>query len=306
MGMPPLDLESQPAAPDYADQQGWLLKPAVAVAPVDVFFVYPTVLFNDTDWLMDTTRPDMRAAALATVNTQASVFAGQANIFAPMYRQMNMAGLGLSDADAAPLNEIVHDDVWRALTHYLKYENNDRPFFLAGHSQGAMILTDILLDHWGSTGAEERLVAALLPGWSLTPADLAANSSVHMCERSDQTGCVISYNSMAAGRQSAAPTLKKNALAVNPLSWSMDGTFIPAEKNLGAVFFDNAGKPAIYPHFSSARIVDGGLVVQPENVELVTVKDGHFPAGIYHAFDYALFFENLKVNIAERIDAFAR
>jgi len=41
-------------------------------------------------------------------------------------------------------------------------------------------------------------------------------------------------------------------------------------------------------------------------VDLVTVVGGHFPKGVYHAFDYSLFYENLKVNIAERIEAFAR
>lgn len=304
--MPPLDLKTQPAAPDYAMPESWLVKSSAPTAPVDVFFVYPTVLFNDQDWLMDTTNPDMRAAALAAVKTQASVFEGQANIYVPMYRQMNLAGLALSETDAAPLKEIVHNDVWRALSHYLKYENNGRPFFLAAHSQGSMILTDLLLEHWGATGAEKQLVAALLPGWSLTPEELRDSPSVCMCERSDQTGCVISYNTMAAGRQSAAPTLKKGALTVNPLSWTMDGAFVPAEKNLGAVFFDKDGKATAYPHFASAQIVDGGLIVQPENIDLVTVQGGHFPVGVYHAFDYSLFFENIKANIAERIDAFVR
>jgi len=303
--MPPLNLKTLPAAPDYASPEGWLVKPVATTAPVDVFFVYPTVLFNDTDWMMDTTRPDMRSAAMETIKTQASVFEGQANIYAPMYRQMNIAGLGLGDADAAPLQEIVHTDVWRALSYYLKHENNGRPFFLAGHSQGSMILSDLLLEHWGSTGAEKRLVAALLIGWSLTPADLAAHPAVRMCERSDQTECVISYNTMAAGRQSAAPTLKKGALTVNPLSWTMANTFVPAEKNLGSVFFDDTGKVTVYPQFTSAQIVNGGLIVQPENIALVTVQGGHFPEGVYHAFDYSLFFENLKANIAERIDAFA-
>jgi len=306
LAMPPLDLETRPAAPEYKTAQGWLVKPATPTAPVDVFFVYPTVLFNETDWIMDTTRPDMRSAAMESVKTQASVFEGQANIYVPMYRQMNIAGLGLSDAAAAPLQEIVHSDVWRAFTHYLKYENNGRPFFLAGHSQGSMILTDLLLEHWGTTGAEKQLVAALLIGWSLTSEDLDDHPSVHMCKSSDQTGCVISYNTMAEGRQSAAPTLKKGALAVNPLSWAMDGAFVPAKKNLGSVFFDNSFTPTSYPEFTSAQIVDGGLIVQPKDVNLVTVKGGHFPKGVYHAFDYFLFFENLKANIAERINAFAR
>ena len=304
--MPPLNLSTVPDAPNYALPEAWLAKPTTPTAPVDVFFVYPTVLFNDTDWIMDPTRPDMRSAAQKTIDTQAVVFEGQANIYAPMYRQLNIAVLDLSDADAAPFQEIAHNDVWRALTHYLKYENKGRPFFLAGHSQGSMILTDLMLEHWGSTGAENQLIAAVLLGWSLTPADLAAHPAVRMCARSIQTGCVISYNCVKNGRQSVAPTLKTGALAVNPLSWSMDGAFVPAEKNLGSVFFDTDAKPKTYPHFTSAQIVDGGLVVQPEDVDLVTVKGGHFPEGVYHAFDYSLFFMNLKANIADRIEAFGR
>lgn len=302
--MPQLDMNSAPSAPDYALPEGWLIKPTLPTAPVDVFFVYPTVLFNDTDWIMDTQDPDMRAAAKTTVDTQANVFKGKANIYAPMYRQMNIAGLSLNDADAAPLQEMVHEDVWRALSYYLKYENNGRPFFLAGHSQGSMILTDIMLEHWGSTDAEDRLIAALLIGWSLTPGDLATNPSVQMCDRSDRTGCVISYNTMAEGKQTIAPTLKPGALTVNPLSWTMDGSFVAADKNLGSVFFDDNNKSTSYPHFTSAQIVNGGLIVRPENVNYVSVAGGRFPAGVYHAFDYSLFFENIKVNIAERIEAY--
>ena len=70
------------------------------------------------------------------------------------------------------------------------------------------------------------------------------------------------------------------------------------------VLFDSVDQPTTYPHFTSAQIVDGGLVVQPENMGLVTVKGSHFSEGVYHAFDYSLFFMNLKANIAERIKAF--
>ena len=111
---------------------------------------------------------------------------------------------------------------------------------------------------------------------------------------------------MAEGKQSVAPTLKKDALTVNPLSWTMDGVFVPADKNFGSVFFGENNEPTSYPHFTSAQIVDSGLIVQPENVDLVTIEGSHFPAGVYHAFDYSLFFENIKANIAERIEAFNR
>ncbi|KAB1441791.1 DUF3089 domain-containing protein [Pseudodesulfovibrio senegalensis] len=307
LALPPLDTAPIPPAPDYAQQQSWLAKPAVPTAPVDVFFVYPTVLFDDEHWLMDTTAPAMRAASMAPLKTQASVFEGQANIYAPMYRQMNLAGLTQPEEQLEKLKKIARNDVWRALNHYLEHENNGRPFFLAGHSQGSLMLTDLMLEHWGTTGAEKRMIAALLIGWCMTEEELAAHPAIAMCEAASDTGCVVSYNTMAPGRQDVAPTLRPGAAVTNPLSWTTDTNLVSAERNLGAVFFDAHDKPTgVRPHFTSAQIQDGGLIVHPENVELVTVKGGHFPHGVYHAFDYSLFYENLKANIAQRISAFSR
>lgn len=301
--MPPLDMGNAPASPDYSMQESWLSRPVAPAAPVDVFYVYPTVLFDDLNWMLNPADTQMRIAAQHALDTQAVVFEGMANIYAPMYRQMNIAGLGLSDTDAAPLKKAGYDDVLRAFNYYLEHENNGRPFFLAGHSQGSMILTNVMIASWGTFGVEDKLVAALLPGWSLTPEDLSSNPALTMCDTSVRTGCVISYNTMAEGRQSVAPTLKKNALAVNPLSWKMDGALVDAQEHLGAVFFDANAVATLYPHFTSAQIVKGALIVHPQDVHLVTVKGGHFPEGVYHAYDYSLFFENIKANIQERIEA---
>lgn len=303
-GMPPLDIKKAPVPPDYSKHEAWLSKPVNTTATVDVFYVYPTVLFDDVNWIMDPANKEMCAAAKYSLDTQAAVFDGLANVYAPIYRQMNLAGLGLDESESEKLQTFGYGDVLRALKYYLKYENDGRPFFLAAHSQGSMILANLMLDNWGTLGFEDKLIAALLLGWSLTPEDLASNPAVKMCDISSRTRCVISYNTMAEGRQAVAPTLKKGALTVNPLSWEMDGKFVGANKNLGAVFFNADAEPTNYPNFTSAQIVDGGLVVQPKNVELVTVDGGHFPEGIYHAFDYSLFFENIRANIKERIDAY--
>lgn len=304
--MPPLDPASFPKAPNYTEQQSWLSKPSKATLPVDVFFVYPTVLFNDSDWLMDLSDTKSIGGAQSTIETQASVFKGQANIYAPLYRQMNLAGLKVKGKDAKLLANAGFDDVLRAFTYYLKHENKGRPFFLAGHSQGSMILTNLMLEKWGKTGAEERFIAALLIGWTITKGDLETHDNIKMCADSAETNCIISYNTMAEGRQGAAPTLRPDSVTVNPLSWSTDGRFVAASFNRGAVFFDRNNKPAPYAQFTSAQIVEGGLIVQPKNIDLVTVKGGHFPAGVYHAFDYSLFYENLKANIAERIEHFMK
>ncbi len=36
--MPPLDINTTPAAPDYKQPEAWLVKPSKPEAPVDVFF----------------------------------------------------------------------------------------------------------------------------------------------------------------------------------------------------------------------------------------------------------------------------
>ena len=90
--------------------------------------------------------------------------------------------------------------------------------------------------------------------------------------------------------------------STNPLTWKTDSTFAPATLNLGAVFFDNGSTQAI-PHFTSAQAIDSGLVVNPEDPALVDSGPPSFPKGVYHVFDYSLFYENLRENVAERIKA---
>ncbi len=196
------------------------------------------------------------------------------------------------------------DDVWRALQFYLKQYNKGKPFILAGHSQGSNILARLVMHHWGKTGVDKRLVAGYLIGWSITAQDLKCNPGMKMCRSASQIGCFISYNCVAAGRQKFAPTILPGALVVNPLSWQIDAALVPAKKNLGAVFFSEDGKRTVRPHFTSAKAAGGGLVVKPADPALVASSTDSFPEGVYHCYDYALFYENIKENASERISAF--
>jgi pimeloyl-ACP methyl ester carboxylesterase len=299
-GLPPFDSKSIPPQPNYSQTDSWLALPESSNRfAVDVFWVYPTILHNNTDWLMDITSPEQQSAAAATLYKQAAVFSCQANLYAPYYRQMNMAALGLGAKQQSELIAYGLDDVWAAFTYYLKHCNQGRPFILAGHSQGSNIIVDLAIRHWGSTNAEDRLVAAYAIGWSITEKDLAANPSIHICESPNQTNCFINYNTMAAGRQEAAPTRAPGAIVVNPLSWTTNDSFVPASRNMGATFADH-DRSETRAHFTSAQIVDSGLVVAPADLTMMPAAPG-FPKGVYHVYDYALFFENLRTNAAQRI-----
>ena len=302
----PFDPATAPAVPDYTRKESWLALPDdPGRYPVDVFWVYPTVFMEPRAWLMDIADAKLKSAAMTTVTEQASVFNGQANVYAPLYRQMNIAAMSLPDEQADDLMQYGAGDVWQAFTYYLAHYNQGRPFILAGHSQGSKLITAMAVDKWGRLGVEDRVVAAYLLGWSITPEDLTENPELDICTASDQTGCFILYNTMADGRQDQAPTRIPGTVVVNPLTWKTDDTFAPAAMNLGAVFFKADGTTETYPEFTSAQIKDGGLVVDPADPALVTPEHAVFPKGVYHAYDYALFYENLKANAAERIKAFA-
>jgi len=113
---PPQAAGTAPAKNDYADDKSWLCRPgrqdACAVdmsatvvssdgrltreawtanpkAAVDCFYVYPTVSTDPTP------NSDMNAdpAELNVVRTQFARFGSQCRLFAPLYRQVTLAGL---------------------------------------------------------------------------------------------------------------------------------------------------------------------------------------------------------------------
>lgn len=305
MSLPPFDPDTLPQTPDYAKDASWLALPANPNQyAVDVFWVYPTILHDESNWLMDISSPELKAAAQNSIVRQASVFTGQANLYAPLYRQMNMAALALSEDEISTIGGYGKQDVERAFHYYLEHYNNGRPFILAAHSQGSDTLTSLVVRKWGSLGVEKQLVAAYLIGWSITQDDLKQNNSLKMCGSAQETNCFISYNTVASGRQSVAPTISKGAVVVNPLSWKIDTAKAPANLNLGARFFNKDGSSQTLPYFTSAQAQDYGLIVIPIDSSLVDSDSATFPKGVYHPFDYSLFHENLKANVAQRIQAF--
>ena len=303
--MHPFDAAAAPIAPDYEQSENWLALPQDPDEhPVDVFWVYPTVLADREHWLMDPAAPESRDMAAPTLVRQASVFEDQANVYAPLYRQMNMAGLALSEERRNELLQYGKQDVWRAFNYYLNHFNQGRPFILAGHSQGSNLLTLLAVENWGGLAVENQLVAAYIIGWSVTGQDLKDNPALTMCTSADQVNCFISYNTVADGRQKVAPTIRQGAVVTNPLTWTTSGEFAPATLNLGARFFNPDGTSKVYPNFTPAQVKDFGLVAKPADPALVAFDSEAFPKGVYHPFDYSLYYENIRANVAERIKAF--
>ncbi len=292
------------ATPDYQDASTWVAQSSSPAHPIDVFYVYPTIYSADAPPNMDIQDEALRSIAENLMTTQAGVYSSQANLFAPYYRQMSMARLNPEeDMFQNEYFKVGYSDVSRAFTYYLEHLNEGRPFILAGHSQGSMALIALMQEYFDDPELQERLVAAYLIGYSITPDILAAAPWMRTATGADDTGVIISYNTQAPGA-TGSPVLLPGAFCINPLTWTTDATPAGKELNLGAVFFDD-NSPVIereIPHYAGATVDPDSGALETDVPDELDV--GGFPPGIYHRFDYELWFRNLEANVKTRCEQF--
>ena len=114
-----------------------VLKPN-PTAPIDCFYVYPTVSEDPAGNSGMTSGPGEKRA----VAQQFAAFASVCRPFAPIYRQVTIAGVeAVLRHEPLPVDfELPYEDVRAAWRHYLAHDNGGRGVVLIGHSQGARIL----------------------------------------------------------------------------------------------------------------------------------------------------------------------
>lgn len=181
-------------------------------APIDCFYVYPTV---STDAAPNS---DMTAdpAEKNVVAQQFARFASKCRVFAPMYRQITLRGLQAALAkNADPLALFTagtqYDDVRDAWQHYMKNDNQGRGVVLIGHSQGAFILQGLIAGEIDGKPAQKQLVGAYILGATfLTPkgSDIGGQfKQIPLCKKSGQVGCVVNYSAFRSTVLPPANTL---------------------------------------------------------------------------------------------------
>lgn len=185
------------AASGKLTTEKWALNPK---APIDCFYVYPTVS-NDT-----TANSDMVAGPeeLSVIRAQFARFGSQCRVYAPLYRQVTLTALRafmagrLTTADRLlPYNDVL--DAWN---YYLEHDNNGRGVVLIGHSQGSFVLMDLIKKEIDGKPVQSRIISALLLGTSLPVPrgkDVGgAFQHLPLCHSAKQTGCIITYASFRA------------------------------------------------------------------------------------------------------------
>jgi MFS family permease len=182
------------AADGTLTHEAWKANPN---APIDCFYVYPTVSLDPTANSDMTPGPEEKGV----VRAQFARFASQCRVFAPMYRQLTLTALRAATTGTPMTADrtLAYNDVLDAWNYYLQHDNHGRGVVLVGHSQGSALLTQLIRTEIDGKPVQSRLVSAILAGTSLPVPkgkDVGgAFQHVPVCHSATQTGCVIAFAS---------------------------------------------------------------------------------------------------------------
>ncbi|MDT0507245.1 DUF3089 domain-containing protein [Novosphingobium sp. MMS21-SN21R] len=277
-----------------------------------VFFIHPTSYLAREFWNAPVDEPDSARRAEFFVRGMASPFNGQAQVWAPRYRQAAFGAFLTDKVEGQQALDAAYIDVRQAFDAFLKATPNDAPIILAGHSQGALHLMHLLKDRVAGTPLAARIVAAYPIGWPISVSHDLPAMGLPACNAPTQNGCVMTWASFA---EPADPEILIDAyrsrpgldgqrkgtdpvLCTNPLTGRLGGS-APAAANLGTL------RP-------SEDLADGTIIVGAvparcdDKTGLLMIGDapdlGPFvlPGNNYHVYDIPLFWSNLRADVAQR------
>ena len=302
----------------YANAENWVIRDSaipLSKAKYDIFYVYPTLVGKadgpEMEWA-DNPKVCQKVKGFVEAQTH-GIFGEDARIFAPYVHQLTYkAVMEVLSETSQPLIEIPqlrHGmlDTVAAFRHYLKYDNQRRPFILLGHSQGAMNLY-FLLKHCHDISPQNGFVAAYLAGLPHVTETQIRNDfqgRVQAGQNATDLGVILIWNTQ---NREATSTIFTGfgEYCINPLNWRTDAT--PADRSLHRLariydYRDSSVKE--FSHLFSA-------VVNPEKgalfVDLPSQSEWDANAfmgkGVFHVNDIWFYAGNLKDNAMLRVSKY--
>jgi hypothetical protein len=322
------------AAPDYRQDPAWLCLPGRADAcggplattalnangygstgqvlpdkdaPVDCFYVYPTIS-RDAGLNSDLV-PGLEEQATAAV--QFARFGSVCRTYAPLYRQVTLAALprAFAGEDLTGNFATAYADVLAAWRNFLATRNRGRPFVLIGHSQGSIHLLRLLAEQVEGKPEAKRMLSAILLGWPVeVPQGKRVGGSLKLtplCSKVGETGCVITYMTFRAAAPPPADAFLGRAAragmtagCTNPAALGggkakLDSywfTLSPVQPGAEAVVWSSQGNPPT-PFLRTEGLVTGecrhdgqaGYLAVSENADPKDARTDRIPGDVYMA-----------------------
>lgn len=283
-----------PKTPDYADSTMWYVeRNDTAGTGADVFYIVST-------WEKDWTTADgalchyadvynaAHRADMATEISRIAGYMGEGNDFySPYYRHMTIEVWATQSEDSVDKYvALAMDDVRAAFREFQRRRDPERPFVLAGFSQGGRAVVELLKSM--PADLHRYLVAAYVMGYKVTPDDVAATTNIRAAQDSVDTGVTICYNSVADVQYIKPIVSVPCAMCINPVNWHTDATPAVLDDTV-TVSVDPAHHVLVVKGYSGAEYhpIYGFLNI-----------------GDFHSAEPWLYRESLRRNIQARIRAY--
>lgn len=284
-----------PAQPDYSDPTMWHIDDGDNSSGVDVFYIPSTWEFDwetpdgiVSHWADPVGTPGHRTDVEQEMAGVAEYMADGNRFYSPHYRHITLDSWATLNEDTINrrYRDVAFVDVRNAFNHFLSNFSKGKPFILAGFSQGGKSVVELMKIL--SPEQRERMVAAYVIGYKVTPDDMAAAPCIKAAEGADDTGVTVCYNSVSDVRCIKPVISEPNVMCINPVNWVTDAT--PAI--LGdtvTVTLSTACKVLVLDGF------DGSYL--PNILDILNVGD-------YHGAEPWIYSECLRENFHTRIQAY--
>lgn len=285
-----------PQAPDYSDPTFWYTEKNDKTGKnADVFYIVSTW---ETDWKTDSGetvhyadvynkkhRDDMTKE----ISGVAAYMGKDNNFYSPFYRHITIQVWATRDEDI--INKrfaIAFEDIRNAFETFLKNRPKNRPFVLAGFSQGGKAVVELLKIM--PKDVYQQMVAAYVLGYKVTPDDTLTSTNIKAAQGPDDIGVTICYNSVSDVKYIQPVVAAPCAFCINPVNWRTDD--VPATLH-DTITVSVAQKEKV-------------LVVKGYSGSEYAPIMGFLNVGDFHSAEPWLYKECLEKNIKNRIEVFKK
>lgn len=285
-----------PQAPDYSDSTFWYTEENDKTGKnADVFYIVSTW---EKDWkdengtivhYADVYKKKHRDDMTKEISAIAAYMGKDNNFYSPFYRHITIQVWATRDEDI--INKrfaIAFEDIRNAFETFLKNRPKNRPFVLAGFSQGGKAVVELLKIM--PKDVYQQMVAAYVLGYKVTPDDTLASTNIKAAQGHDDIGVTICYNSVSDVKYIQPVVAAPCAFCINPVNWRTDD--VPATLH-DTITVSVAQKEKV-------------LVVKGYSGSEYSPIMGFLNVGDFHSAEPWLYKECLEENIKNRIEIFKK
>ncbi len=209
------------------------------------------------------------------------------NYYAPYYRHISLnSWTECEDTINNRYFSVAFKDIQQSFNYFLKEKNNGRPFILAGFSQGAKSVVELIKTMPDSVA--DRMVAAYVMGYKVTSADTMVCHNLKPAKGADDTGVTICYNSVSNVKYIKPVLCDSNIFCINPVNWKCDATAATIADSITVTLSPEY-------HVLVVNGFDGSSY--PPILNMINVGD-------YHGAEPYLYQDFIEKNIKTRIESY--